>query len=257
MIIFHCHVCRTSLSAEASQAGQVQRCPTCRETVRVPMPKTAASAKVPARGAAAAANTLRPGAQFMGRRYGFSCAYCSSRLEANESMAGQDGQCPTCGNQITIPILDRYDRLIDPRTKEIIKQDPHPVHAYAAAGARAPKIVRGEDRKQRICCARCGVNNPITANLCQGCGIPFTMEGATGVIQTRSNSLCASSLVVSLASLPLCFIVVPALIGICLGVAGLMQVNRESQPARSSQAQAIFGIVIGVVSLIIGVMHLM
>jgi hypothetical protein len=41
-------------------------------------------------------------------------------------MAAQEGQCPTCGNNITIPILDRYGRLIDPKTRQIIKQDPHP-----------------------------------------------------------------------------------------------------------------------------------
>ena len=35
-------------------------------------------------------------------------------LEATEGMAGQDGQCPTCGNNITIPILDRYGRLTIP-----------------------------------------------------------------------------------------------------------------------------------------------
>ena len=58
-------------------------------------------------------------------------------------MAAQEGQCPTCGNNITIPILDRYGRLIDPKTRQIIKQDPHPVHAYAAAGERAPQILRG------------------------------------------------------------------------------------------------------------------
>ena len=77
--------------------------------------------------------------RFASRRYGFNCGYCSSRLEATGAMAAQEGQCPTCGNQITIPILDRYGRLIDPKTRQIIKQDPHPVHAYAAAGERAPR----------------------------------------------------------------------------------------------------------------------
>src|SRR4051812_15824992 len=41
----------------------------------------------------------------VGRRYGFLCSYCSSRLEAVESMAGQSGTCPTCGKSIVIPIL--------------------------------------------------------------------------------------------------------------------------------------------------------
>ena len=75
-------------------------------------------------------------------------------------MAAQEGQCPTCGNTITIPILDRYGRLIDPKTRQIIKQDPHPVHAYAAAGERAPGIVRGRDGKQMIRCPRCAGRQP-------------------------------------------------------------------------------------------------
>src|SRR5438045_8270190 len=86
---------------------------------------------------------------------GFNCGYCSSRLEATESMAAQEGQCPTCGNNITIPILDRYGRLIDPKTRQIIKHDPHPVHAYAAAGERATAILRTKDGKHTIRCPRC------------------------------------------------------------------------------------------------------
>src|SRR5436190_6022918 len=96
----------------------------------------------------------------IGKRYGFNCGYCSSRLEATESMAAQEGQCPTCGNNIVIPILDRYGRLIDPRTNQIIKQDPHPVHAYAAAGDRAPKILLPPDASQVIQCPRCATMSP-------------------------------------------------------------------------------------------------
>jgi hypothetical protein len=40
--------------------------------------------------------------------------------------------------------MDRSGRLLDPRTREILKPDPHPVHAYAAAGDRAPAIVRDD-----------------------------------------------------------------------------------------------------------------
>ena len=30
----------------------------------------------------------------MGRRFGFNCAYCSSRLEATEAMCAQEGVLP-------------------------------------------------------------------------------------------------------------------------------------------------------------------
>ena len=36
MVVFPCHVCRTQLSADDAQAGQLVRCPTCLTTLRVP-----------------------------------------------------------------------------------------------------------------------------------------------------------------------------------------------------------------------------
>ncbi|HEY7116174.1 MAG TPA: hypothetical protein VH475_06295, partial [Tepidisphaeraceae bacterium] len=177
MIIFPCHVCQTPLSADEAQAGHLVRCPTCSTTLRVP----ASAPQMQTVGAGAATGTApgRPDQRFTpppprqqanlgqmagmrtgGRRYGFNCGYCSSRLEATEAMGAQEGQCPTCGNNITIPILDRYGRLIDPKTRQIIKQDPHPVHAYAAAGERAPKIIRQKDQKQIIVCPRCNGASP-------------------------------------------------------------------------------------------------
>ena len=35
-IVFPCHVCRTSLSAEERYAGQLVRCPTCQTATKVP-----------------------------------------------------------------------------------------------------------------------------------------------------------------------------------------------------------------------------
>src|SRR6185437_15012152 len=165
MTVFVCDVCRTSLSAEDAQAGQLVRCPTCLTTLRVPatQPQGAGAAGA-ARPPTSPTFQRMPGNRAGGKRYGFNCGYCSSRLEATESMGAQEGQCPTCGNTITIPILDRYGRLIDPKTRQIIKQDPHPVHAYAAAGERAPAILRAPDNKLSIRCPRCSAISPITAN---------------------------------------------------------------------------------------------
>jgi len=211
MVVFPCHVCRTQLSAEDAQAGQLVRCPTCLTTLRVPAAAAAAPAPAMAGVGAATSGMSSPTGAWssptarspygavpgsprpsVGKRYGFNCGYCSSRLEATESMAAQEGQCPTCGNNITIPILDRYGRLIDPKTRQIIKQDPHPVHAYAAAGERAPTILRAKDGKQTIKCPRCGGLSPITANNCKGCGMPFTMEGTTLEAAGTSNGFCVA-----------------------------------------------------------------
>src|SRR5438309_6005095 len=148
MIEFPCQVCQTPLKANDAQAGQLVRCPTCSTTLRVPVPAGAATGNAVARAYIGAGPS--PVLRGSGRRYGFNCGYCSSRLEATESMAAQEGQCPTCGNRITIPILDRYGRLIDPKTRQIINQEPHPAAAYAAAAACASKILWHAHGRQMI-----------------------------------------------------------------------------------------------------------
>jgi hypothetical protein len=249
MIVFPCHICRTSLSAEETQAGQMLRCPVCRTTLRVPVPE-AAMAGAPVE---AAAQPMRPSPtpRFAGKRYGFNCGYCSSRLEATESMAAQEGQCPTCGNQITIPILDRYGRLIDPKTRQIIKQDPHPVHAYAAAGARAPTIKRGKDGAQSIVCPRCSASSPITSNNCKSCGMPFTMEGTTLEAAGANNGFCVAALVLGIISVPTFVIVIPAVLSIIFGVVGLRQIGSPEAVTRGGKGMGIAGICFGGVSCFI------
>src|SRR6266850_1025063 len=203
-------VCQTPLRANDAQAGQLVRCPTCSTTLRVPVPAGAVTGNAVAR--AYIGSGPSPVLRGSGRRYGFNCGYCSSRLEATESMAAQEGQCPTCGNNIVIPILDRYGRLIDPKTRQIIKQDPHPVHAYAAAGERAPIIERSKDGKQGIRCPRCAAASPITANNCKSCGMPFTMEGTTLEAAGTSNGFCVASLVLGIIGIPAgCTLITPAL----------------------------------------------
>ena len=242
MIAFVCHVCRTSLTVEDSQAGQMVRCPTCRQTLRVTAAPTAGPAVPVAATAAAAAFRPRPG---VGKRYGFNCGYCSSRLEANEGMAAQEGQCPTCGNTITIPIIDRYGRLIDPKTRQIIKQDPHPVHAYAAAGDRAPQILRTGDGRRSIRCARCNAISPITANNCAACGMPFTMEGTTADVSGNNNGMAVASLVLGIIALVPC-VPIPGVLAVIFGI---IAYNRSSgvEGAGSGRGMAIAGIVLGAI----------
>ena len=267
MIIFPCHVCQTPLSAGEHQAGQLVRCPTCSTTLRVP----AGSPQMEAVGAGVAGGGLgafqqpqAPPATFGqmsagmrsgGRRYGFNCGYCSSRLEANEAMGAQDGQCPTCGNNITIPILDRYGRLIDPKTRQIIKQDPHPVHAYAAAGERAPGIVRQGDGKQIITCPRCHGASPITANNCKACGMPFTMEGTTLEAAGTSNGFCVASLVLGIIGLPAACAVIPSVLAVVFGIIGYNQVSKSGVEG-GGKGMAIAGIICGILGCIFAMGYL-
>ncbi len=183
-----------------------------------------------------------------GRHYGFNCAYCSSRLEANEAIAAQEGQCPTCGNTIVIPILDRLGRLIDPITRQVIKQDPHPVHAYAAAGDRAPRIVRYDDGHQLIVCPRCSAKSPISANNCKSCRMPFTMEGTT--VTGMSNGFCVASLVLGIIGLPAgCTILLPIL-AVIFGIVGISQTSAKAE--QGGRGMAIAGIVCGGIGILIG-----
>jgi hypothetical protein len=170
-------------------------------------------------------------------------------------MGAQEGQCPTCGNTITIPILDRYNRLIDPKTRQIIKQDPHPVHAYAAAGERAPAIIRAPDGKQSIRCPRCSAVSPITANNCKSCGMPFTMEGTTLEAAGTSNGFCVASLVLGIISLPSFCLVIPAILAIIFGIIGYNQVSKSGAEG-GGKGMAIAGIVCGAIGCLIFVLYL-
>jgi DNA-directed RNA polymerase subunit RPC12/RpoP len=282
MIVFPCHVCRTSLQVEDEQAGQLVRCPNCMTALRVPAAQRQTSGVTVGAGSGARAGVGAGAGQRTdyappppppsraslppslgsrvgpGKRYGFNCPYCSSRLEATESMAAQEGQCPTCGNTIVIPILDRYGRLIDPITKQIIKQDPHPVHAYAAAGDRAPRIVRQTSGSQSIQCPRCSSVSPITANNCKSCGMPFTMEGTTLEAAGGNNPWCVASLVLGIIALPTCFLFVPGALAIIFGAIGYNQVaSTGDDGAGGGKGMAVAGMVCGGISLLAFLYYIM
>ncbi len=188
----------------------------------------------------------------MGRRYGFLCQYCSSRLEAVDSMAGQSGTCPTCGESIVIPILDSRGRLIDPTSGKVIKQDPHPVHAYAAAGHKAPPIVSNEATGEKfIKCPRCSRLNALSANNCLGCGLPFTMEGTVGDSISGTNTWAVASLVLGIVGIPGGCFIVPPLLAIIFGFIAMRGVN-QSTGQSSGQGLAIAGMILGTLGLVGG-----
>lgn len=150
--------------------------------------------------------------------------------------------------------MDRSGRLLDPKTREILKPDPHPVHAYAAAGDRAPAIVRDENGGQHIVCPRCHVQNPVAANTCRSCGVPFTMEGAQGAAAagTARSNMAVASLVLGIISIPAFFFVIPAVLAIIFGVIAVLQAKRAE--GSGGMGLAISGIVCGSVGLLCGVL---
>lgn len=253
MIYFACKLCRTPLSAQDAQAGQPMRCPNCLSAVTVPAaeksapPKPANPPPTSATSTAAVAAPIKrapPPTQY-GRKYGFNCVYCSSRLEATEMMAGHEGQCPTCGQAIIIPMQDKYGRLIDPITQEVIKQDPHPVHAYAAAGERAPKIIRDDNGIQLIVCPKCKRGSSISSNSCNSCGMPFTMEGTAPEAAGSAAGFATASMVLGLTGLVFfCTVIVPVL-AIIFGAISLARQDAE----KSGRAQAVTGLLCGLIGV--------
>ncbi len=283
MLTFACGVCRTRLQVPDEQAGKVVRCPRAGCGAMQQAPSLSAAVRGESAQAGSSVSSTAGGADPddsarttvaapspprdvdfstrlpppirrtnsappSGRRYGFNCQYCSSRLEAVESNAGNEGVCPTCGSAIVIPILDRYGRLIDPMTGKVIKQDPHPVHAYAAAGERAPRIVRRADKSLAIQCNKCQAVSDIRANNCKSCGMPFTMEGTTAEAAGSSNGFAVASLVLGIIGIPaFCTGIVPVL-ALIFGSIALIQARRNNGPT----GMAIAGVICGGVGILLG-----
>jgi hypothetical protein len=165
-------------------------------------------------------------------------------------MAGQSGTCPTCGNSIIIPILDYRGRLIDPTSGQVIKQDPHPVHAYAAAGHKAPLIIHTEgSEEQFIKCPRCGRGNTLSSNNCLGCGLPFTMEGTVGDAISGTNTWAVASLVLGIVSVPGGCFIVPPILAIIFGAIALRSTNQATGQT-TGLGLAIAGLILGTLSLV-------
>lgn len=191
-----------------------------------------------------------------GRRYGFLCVHCSSRLEATDLLGGQMGNCPTCGKQTVIPYLDNRGRLIDPFTGEIIKQDPLPMHAYAAAGERAPKIkwkTSGDGSTQQVIeCPRCQLHNPISGEFCRACGLPFTMEATKPSFSTGANGYGIAALVLGILGVffSFCTLGIVPILALIFGILAVRQVPTDPQTG-TSKGMGIAGIILGTLGILI------
>jgi hypothetical protein len=151
-------------------------------------------------------------------------------------MCGQDGKCPTCGGTFTVP-------QIDPRTGLAIHhadpgedgENPTPMHAYAAAGDKAPQLIRLDDDSLIIQCPRCGQRSPITANRCQACKLPFTLEAAeeaTAALGADGRATVGIVLgVLGLILSPCMGLgIVPGAIGLMLGLSALLRRQAGTKP---------------------------
>lgn len=169
----------------------------------------------------------------------FPCGACGSLLEATPDVVGQPGTCPTCAMQFVIPAPD--DAL--PRLPGRDVADTRPVlHAYAANGRAAPRIVHDADAL-RIECPRCGARCEIDANDCEACGAPFTIQSVATAPRYDGRWAGLISVVLGVFSVPLSSWWLPGLGAVVTGIAALLMVSD-----RGTRWMALGGIALGSVS---------
>ncbi len=187
-------------------------------------------------------------------RFNFSCRLCGSVLEALIAQSGTPGRCPSCAAVFNIPNVDpRTGLALGSGDSGETTQDPVPMHAYAAAGDKAPEIVQLEGAGQAIVCPRCAATSDIEENYCVACGFPFTMEGANRAAQLSADGYAVASFVVGLVSLPVCICAdtyggIGAFVAGIIGWTSLTRV-RTAGSGRGGRGWAIAGLALAAVGL--------
>lgn len=236
---FKCLRCDRPVTAARQWAGKEVRCPHCNSVQKVPLSD----------GSQASIRGATPNLTAK-RCFNFVCKRCQSVLEAHTGMSGQQGHCPTCDAFFIIPGVDPRTGMptgkADPGDDG---QDPTPVHAYAASGEQAPTIVRDESGLPAIKCPKCNAHNELDADNCAACGMPFTIEGASVARESffRGGSGMAS-MILGLLSIPTCMFFIPGLLAITLAY-----LHRRETPGRKWPASALVGLMLGLLSLPLGV----
>ncbi len=231
-----CPHCEGRVKATLDQCGQTMACPHCDMPFDV----------VPTDPA--------PRVGVTGRSFCFECLRCHSVLEGGSDQIGQRRKCPTCGGIFTVPQMDpRTGFARSPADPGEDGQNPTPMHAYAAAGTKAPRIVRLDDKTLVIACPRCRRQSAIGVNNCSSCGLPFTMEGLdySRVHDTAGRS--AVALAAGILSLPVALCggvgLIPGVIAILLA----LSVWRDSHAPKGGLALA--GIILGTLGCLISVLR--
>jgi predicted RNA-binding Zn-ribbon protein involved in translation (DUF1610 family) len=231
---FACPHCGGAMSTHLERLGDAVTCPACGMPVQSPEPRP-----------------VRPS----GPKYQFQCLRCGSLLEAWASQAGKSARCPSCDAEFVVPPYDERTGLArmdaDPgRDGEL----PAPVHAYAAAGQKAPRIVRLPDDSLVIECPRCGRQSPPVADNCRSCGLPFTIEGTRNAAILRRDNGGALTLALGISSVAMGFCggigLLPATLGLVIGLVQVRQVPDRIDGACGA------GIVISIVGALVSVLAL-
>jgi hypothetical protein len=191
-----------------------------------------------------------------GPSFRFRCLRCASVLEARASQSGREGRCPSCDAMFTIPQVDPETGLAagnaDPGEDGEL---PAPVHAYAAAGHAAPRIIRMPDDNLVIECPSCQRQSPITANGCPQCGRPFTLEGALQRVDVSQSAAGTQALSLAVVAILLSFF---GGIGMVPGIAALVVALRDLAGGRekASRRNSVIGFVLALVGCVISAFFL-
>lgn len=194
------------------------------------------------------------------RRFNFTCSMCGSVLEALLSQCGSSGRCPTCAAVFVIPQVGRRaESAVVESGGGVVLPDPTPVHAYAAAGAKAPDIERLADGTCRIVCPRCSSKSGMESDFCPRCGFPFTMEGANRAAGGAGSGLAVTAFMVALICLPLTFCThIGALGSFIAAVLAWSDLNRRSIAGspRGGRGLARAGLVLAAAGLAIAMVRI-
>jgi hypothetical protein len=137
---------------------------------------------------------------------------------------------------------------------------PAPSHAYAAAGANAPRFVKDEATGiRKIECPRCLTRSDADADACGHCGFPFTMEATDAMTPQNIGKWATASLVMGILAVVLSFgWAVGAMLGPLAVVFGVMALNRMAglQRPPPDRGLAWAGIIMGLIGLAISALWL-
>lgn len=233
-----CPHCRQRVMIRLEDCGEVMGCPHCEMPFRAPLPETSAMRTGPS-----SYRFRNP----TGVRFQFQCKRCASLLEGEARQCGQEGMCPTCGGVFTVPRVDARSGLaLESADPGDDGENPTPMHAYACAGDKAPRILRTEDDTLLIECSRCQARCEITSNNCPKCGVPFTIEGQATRGVTRGSGKGATALTLGVIALVISFCLP---FGGAIGVAAVVYgVLARQEGATHDRNSAMAGIVLGLIA---------
>lgn len=232
-----CLRCDRPVIARRTWVGREVHCPHCYSVIRVPA--------APADGRPVRADGPNVSTKLA---FNFACPRCDCLLEAHTGMSGQFGMCPTCAARFRVPHLRGRSGV--PQKAELVEgvvDTPTPLHAYAASGHQAPRIVQTDDGLAVIECPRCNAHNAIDADNCAACGAPFTMEAAATIGKLHRDRWAKSSLglgVVGVLAFP---VMLPAAVAVWLGLRSVMFAGSERR-----SVYGFVGLTLGLLSLIGG-----